>query len=157
MILDQCIIIVVKKKEYRKGKEMILMDIKKDLKELVTLNKNTQDIHMVKGNQRVDDIYTGLPWLAMFNWLYAIFTKRYKAEHMAGTVFKYVVYFWIASLLIGLLFGYDSVIGYVLSEALTIYQTVWFICSWRHIYIQVLERNGFHKVDANNAINELAK
>lgn len=132
------------------------MDIKKDLKELVTLNKNTQDIHMVKGNQRVDDIYTGLPWLAMFNWVYAVFTKRYQADHMLGTVFKYVIYFWVASLLIGILFGYDSVIGYVLSEALTIYQTVWFILSWRRIYVQVLERNGFHKVDTDDTINELS-
>ena len=57
---------------------------------------------------------------------------------------------------LGILFGYDSVIGYVLSEALTIYQTVWFILSWRRIYVQVLERNGFHKVDTDDTINELS-
>ena len=120
------------------------MDIKKDLKELVTFEKNTEDIHMVNGNQRVDNVYTGLPWLAMFSWVYAIFTKRYKAEHMIGTVFKYCVYFMVFGFLIDILFGAYSEIGNALSWALNGYEIAWFVCSWRRIYVQVLERNGFH-------------
>lgn len=132
------------------------MDIKKDLKELMTVEKNTHDIHMVKGNQRVDDVYTGLPWLAMFTWVYAIFTKRYNAKHMIGTVFKYCVYFMVFGFLIDILFGAYSEIGNLLNIILSTYQTLWFIMSWRRIYVQVLERNGFHKVDTNNTINELS-
>lgn len=136
------------------------MDIKKDLKELVNLEKNTEDIHMVKGDQHVDDIYDGMPWMAIFNWIYAIFTERYKTEHMVGTTFKYYIYFAVFQLLVDFLFGWYSVIGFFLASFLSLYQIAWFICSWRRIYVQVLEQNGFHKVDViektKNNVKELS-
>ena len=92
----------------------------------------------------------------MFTWVYAIFTKRYNAEHMIGTVIKYCIYFMVFGFLIDILFGAYSEIGNLLNMILSTYQTVWFILSWRRIYVQVLERNGFHKVDTDDTINELS-
>ncbi|MDC2828972.1 hypothetical protein [Limosilactobacillus mucosae] len=136
------------------------MNIKEDLKELVNFEKNTEDIHMVKGDQHVDDVYDGMPWMAIFILFYAIFTKRYKAEHMIGTVFKYCVYFIVFGLLIDILFGAYSEVGNTLNYALDGYEIVWFVCAWRRIYVQVLERNGFHKVDViektKNNVKELS-
>ncbi|EQC60308.1 hypothetical protein N219_10405 [Limosilactobacillus fermentum MTCC 8711] len=89
------------------------INVKEDLKELVNFESNKDDIRMVNAAGDVkEDKYDGPTYLAIFTWIYALCTSRYKTPRLFGEIFKYTLYVWVVGLVLMFLLG--VVLGTVL-------------------------------------------
>lgn len=77
------------------------INVKEDLKELVNFESNKDDIKMVNAAGDVkEDKYDGPTYLAIFTWIYALCTSRYKTPRLFGEIFKYTLYVWVVGLVL---------------------------------------------------------
>ncbi|MCT3441137.1 hypothetical protein EFQ43_05385, partial [Limosilactobacillus fermentum] len=82
------------------------INVKEDLKELVNFESNKDDIRMVNAAGDVkEDKYDGPTYLAIFTWIYALCTSRYKTPRLFGEIFKYTLYVWVVGLVLMFLLG----------------------------------------------------
>ncbi|MEK1425288.1 hypothetical protein HCZ22_00935 [Limosilactobacillus fermentum] len=120
------------------------INVKEDLKELVNFESNKDDIKMVNAAGDVkEDKYDGPTYLAIFTWIYALCTSRYKTPRLFGEISKYTLYVWVVGLVLMFLLGS---FGNGLATLLDIYFCVWCVISWRRLYVKVLTEEGYKPV-----------
>lgn len=90
-----------------------------------------------------EDKYDGPTYLAIFTWIYALCTSRYKTPRLFGEIFKYTLYVWVVGLVLMFLLGS---LGNGLATLLDIYFCVWCVISWRRLYVKVLTEEGYKPV-----------